>query len=241
MKVRLYIKANLHLNSLIELTDESKRNYINNVLKLKTGFKVFIFNETDGEFEGTILVEKKSTFIKIIKHIKQPEKQENTKINLVFANIKNNLVSDVLNSCTQIGVSEFFPITTKHTTNHHFNLERGGKIIEEAVEQSKRIIVPKIHKIQTFSNVLKNIQQDDTIIFCDEKSSSTELEILTKIKNTKAIFIFIGPEGGFSDEEREVLKLKNAITVSLGKFILRAETASICATFLVCNINNFIS
>lgn len=230
MKVRIYVKDKITLGSCV-LAPSSKVNYIQNVLKLKTGFSIFIFNEIDGEFEGKVIYEKKNILINVIKFIKPKEGVPNYKINLIFANIKNNLVADVLNSCTQIGVNEFFPITTKRTTNHHFSLSRAEKIVEEAVEQCGRICIPRINPISSFNTIISKIQQDDTIIFCDENANFSPFT--SKIEIKKSVFIFIGPEGGFSDEERDILKLKNAYIISLNKFILRAETASICATFLI--------
>jgi 16S rRNA (uracil1498-N3)-methyltransferase len=229
MKIRIYALNSINIGDDFELSEE-KSHYIKNVLRLKTGDKINIFNERDGEFEGIILVEKKSCLVKPIKFVREDESFRKAKVNLVFANIKNNLVADVLNSCTQIGVDAFFPIITKHTTNAHFSLERGRKIIEEASEQCERIAPPILHPISSFKQLLEKLSPDAFLLFCDEKANFK----LNKIKqiNAKEFYIFIGPEGGFCEEERELLIEKGTNRVSLGKFILRAETASICASFL---------
>jgi 16S rRNA (uracil1498-N3)-methyltransferase len=236
MKVRLYILQSLKVGDVIFIPD-NKIHYIQNVLKLKTSFKVFIFNEEDGEFEGMILQHEKTPKIKIIQPVSSPTQSCKIKINLVFANIKNNLTSDVLNACTQIGIDGFYPIITQRTTNHHFSLDRAKKIVEEAIEQCGRTSVPHINPLLKFADIFDTIKENDTIIFCDEKPNYNQNEFKTNNVGER-IFIFIGPEGGFNEEERNLLYSKNPYTFNLGKFILRAENASICASFLASYILN---
>lgn len=235
MKVRLYISNSINIGSECELNEE-KSHYLKSVLRLKTGDKIFIFNEEDGEFEAVLLLEKKFSSVKAVKFIKKDEADNKFKINLVFANIKNNLVADILNSCTQVGVDEFFPIITKHTTNQHFSLERGMKIVEEATEQCGRMKLPKVNSISTFKELLGKMSPNTFLLFCDEKADFSFNQI-SKIE-AKEVCIFIGPEGGFCDAEREELIKLGASKISLGKFILRAETASLCASFLTSFLTN---
>ena len=237
MKVRLYLNLPIQYNQLVELNKE-KSHYIQNVLRLKNAAVINVFNEKNGEFTAIVQIHKKQVNLKILEQTRHADTESKVKVNLAFANIKNNLTSDILNSCTQIGIDSFFPIITQNTVNHNFSTSRGLKILEEATEQSNRLIPPKLHDIQTFIKLVKNLKETDLIIFCDEKSinnkSDQDIEISNNIKN---IYIFIGPEGGFTKQERQdLLNLSNTQVINLGKFILRAETAAICASFLITKV-----
>jgi 16S rRNA (uracil1498-N3)-methyltransferase len=228
MKIRLYIKQKISLKEKIELESE-KAHYLKNVLRAKTGQKIYIFNEDDGEFEALLICEK-FVFVNPVMFVK-PAEILKKKIHLAFANIKNNLVADVLNSCTQTGIYSFFPMITEFTINKNFSHERGLKIIEEASEQCERITMPKLDKILQLSEILANIKNKGLILFCDEKANFEKNKLIEVAKDFENIFIFIGPEGGFSEKERILLKSEGAETISLSPFILRAETASLCASF----------
>lgn len=139
-------------------------------------------------------------------------------ITLMFAPIKHS--DDLINMVTQMGVARFVPIITARTVAHHINWERMRKIATEAAEQSNRNSVPEILEPIKFSDL--NLSD---IVFADERAAYGA-EISTDFNTTK---ILVGPEGGFSDEEFNMLDAAGARGVSLGKTILRAETAAIVA------------
>ena len=229
MKVRLYIKQFLEVGAEITLESEDC-HYIKTVLKLKANDTVFAFNSQEGEFLTKVCLKKSDIYLKVVEFVKAVEGQPK-QVHLFFANIKNNLVGDILNSCTQVGVTNFTPIITKHTVNHHFSVVRGQKIIKEACEQSGRILLPELSDIINFKKALESVANFPIILFCDENSAGKLSQI--KTEGHSKIAIFVGPEGGFSEEERNQLaELKGAITISLGSFILKAETACVCASFL---------
>ena len=234
MKVRLYIKQFLEIGAEVTLESEDC-HYIKTVLKLKANDSVFIFNSKDGEFLAKVCFKKSDIYLKVVEFEKAAE-ASTTQVHLFFANIKNNLVGDILNSCTQIGVTNFTPIITKHTVNHHFSIQRGEKIIKEACEQSGRILLPALSDIMNFKKALESADSFPIVLFCDEKSAGKLSQI--QLSAHKKIAIFVGPEGGFTEDERNrLLNLKGAIPISLGNFILKAETACICSAFLaVCGL-----
>ena len=121
---------------------------------------------------------------------------------------------------TQMGVARLMPIITARTVAHHINWERMRKIATEAAEQSNRNSVPEILEPIKFSDL-----DLSDIVFADERAAYGA-EISTDFNTTK---ILVGPEGGFSDEEFNMLDAAGARGVSLGKTILRAETAAIVA------------
>ena len=139
-------------------------------------------------------------------------------ITLMFAPIKHT--DDLINMATQMGVARLMPIITARTVAHHINWERMRKIATEAAEQSNRNSVPEILEPIKFSDL-----DLSDIVFADERAAYGA-EISTDFNTTK---ILVGPEGGFSDEEFNMLDAAGARGVSLGKTILRAETAAIVA------------
>ncbi len=139
-------------------------------------------------------------------------------ITLMFAPIKHT--DDLINMATQMGVARFVPIITARTVAHHINWDRMRKIATEAAEQSNRNSVPEILEPIKFSDL-----DLSDIVFADERAAYGA-ETSTDFNTTK---ILVGPEGGFSDEEFNALDAAGARGVSLGKTILRAETAAIVA------------
>jgi len=139
-------------------------------------------------------------------------------VTLYFAPIKNT--DDLINMATQLGVKKIVPVITEHTTAHHINWERMKKIAIEAAEQSNRNSVPEISAPIKFSDL-----DLSGIAFADERAAyGKKLNTTTKIKS-----ILIGPEGGFSDSEFAALDAADAMGISLGKTILRAELAAAIA------------
>ena len=112
------------------------------------------------------------------------------------------------------------------------NIKRAENIITEACEQSNRITVPKIQELQSLEKFVKNFPKDGKIIFCDINSESKDLK--NKLPKKKPICILVGPEGDFSEEERQlIINNKNVISITLAKNILRAETAAIASTIIL--------
>ncbi|MBO5704504.1 MAG: RNA methyltransferase [Alphaproteobacteria bacterium] len=136
----------------------------------------------------------------------------------MFSPIKHT--DDLINMATQMGVAKFLPVITARTVAHHINWERMCKIAVEASEQSNRNSVPEILPTVKFSDLdLSNV------VFADERAAYGK-ELSNDFNTDK---ILIGPEGGFSDEEFSALDASGARGISLGKTILRAETAAIVA------------
>lgn len=142
-------------------------------------------------------------------------------VTLYFAPIKR--VDDLINMATQMGIAQFVPVITERTVAHHVNWERMKKIAIESAEQSNRNSVPKISEPIPFTKMdLHNIA------FADERTAYNQQpnsEIPSNIKS-----ILVGPEGGFSDSEFAALDNAGAVSVTLGKTILRAELAAVIAT-----------
>lgn len=169
-----------------------------------------------------------------IKKIGQVDESNESKIrlSLFFGVLKNNKSEDVLRHATEIGVSDFYPVLMDRTISDiskkkEKKKERYQKIVESAAKQSKRDIIPVVHDIIKTEDIL-NYSGD--LVLCYEDENKTQLSEITKTLG-KNIGLIIGPEGGISDRELEILK--GAKKVGLGRRILRAETAAISASFYI--------
>jgi len=218
MKIRLYINADF--TDAIAL-DAKQINYLKNVLRLQAGKQVFIFNGRDGEYSATITdLHKKHGTIQPTKQIR-PQAITPYKA-LFFAPIKPQRLEFMLEKCTELGVTDFYPVITEYTSIRKINQRRLLDICIEAAEQCECINIPTIHDLQKLNKAI--LCHNDTIAFCDEAGADA------KLKDINTNSILIGPEGGFSKTERDWLTNQPNITpVTLGNNILRAETAAIVA------------
>ena len=136
-----------------------------------------------------------------------------------------------------MGVTNIFPIITEHSVIKKFNYKRANACAIAASQQSGRLNIPKIHEIKELKKLLDNWNNDNEIIFCDEKEKKNYFKNLFKLKLKKINTVLIGPEGGFTSSEKNFLNDLNYIHgISLGKRILRADTAAIAALSLLVNI-----
>ena len=231
-KIRLYFSDEIKSNLVAQL-DKKQSHYIKNVMRLKPGDKISLFNSMNGEWSAKIVNQnKENTEFKVEKLIKS-KKLEND-LWLAFSPIKKNPLDMMIQKTTELGVQKFIPILSERTIVREINTERLKKIIVEASEQSNRISVPKIESLQPLKNFLEKFPNNGSLIFCDINSSKSDLKnILTK-KKQGPICILIGPEGDFSEKERQlIIEKKEIFSLSLANNILRAETAAIAAVTIV--------
>tara|TARA_Y100001958_G_scaffold130477_1_gene99360 strand:- start:252 stop:860 length:609 start_codon:yes stop_codon:yes gene_type:complete len=191
--------------------------------------EVFSLFNNEGEWEAKILeISKSIVKFKITKQLRQ---KENVKeLWLAFSPIKSNYQNFMIQKATELGVTKFLPIIFDRSVVRKINKERLEKIIVEASEQSNRINVPLIESPQVLENFLKKDQMD--LIFTDLNSDNTKVD---KSKFTdKPICIIIGPEGDFSEAERDkILSFERVQQFKINENILRSETAVISAISIV--------
>ena len=224
--IRLYVNFPLKKEANITLQDK-QAHYLFNVMRLKIGRKFLVFNGTDGEFEAEI-INKLNNKIKCKLTRKTREQPEEPRLNLIFSLVKKDRVFNIIEKCTELGVSNFQPIISERTQNKNFRLERFQLNAVEASEQTNRLTIPRINKVQKLSEVIEGWNKNDTIIFCNENGGKPIVDILNNI--SRPLSILIGPEGGFSKKELEYFVNFDFIkSVSLGPRILRADTAAIAS------------
>ncbi len=224
--IRLFYSKSLSLN-LTDKLDKSQSHYVSKVMRLKQKEVFSLFNSS-GEWEAKISNVTKS--IVEFNVTKQLRHKENTKdLWLAFSPIKSNYFNFMIQKATELGVTKFLPIIFERTIVRKINKERLEKVIIEAAEQSNRITVPSIEDPQKIKSFLNN---DMDLIFTDLNTANTKID-LTKL-TTKPTCVIIGPEGDFSEQEREeILKYNGVQSVKINENILRSETAVISALSII--------
>ncbi len=234
-KVRLHFSNKLASGMVLKLS-ESQSHYLKNVVRLKNGDQISLFNSADGEWNAKILNQRNDfTEIKVEK-LYRKQKQENN-LWLAFSPIKKIAQDLILQKATELGIQKFIPLICERSIVREINIIRAKKIIIEASEQSNRISVPEFSKIQDLKSFIHTFPENGRIIFCDINSSSNNLKNILSKKNPTCILI--GPEGDFSEKERQLLvDNKKTLSFSLADNILRSETAAIAAiTILSYHLN----
>ena len=225
--IRLFFSSILS-NNLTDKLNKSQSHYLTKVMRVKKNEVFSLFNK-DGEWEAIILEITKS--IVKFKTIKQLRQKENIReLWLAFSPIKSNYQNFMIQKATELGVTKFLPIIFDRTVVRKINKERLEKIVIEASEQSNRINVPSIESSQTLDIFLKKNSMD--LIFTDLNSDNIKVD---KSKLTdKPVCIIIGPEGDFSEAERDkILSFKDVQSVKINENILRSETAVISTISII--------
>ena len=229
--IRLYFPDKIQSDLSSHLPKE-QTHYIKDVMRLKIGDKLSIFNNL-GEWKAVIeSYEKKGAKIKIMEKIRNKNNEKN--IWLAFSLIKQNPLNFVIQKGTELGVQRFVPILSERTAVREINIQRIKKIIAEASEQSNRISVPEIKKPELLKNFLSQFPKNGSLIFCDINSNENSLKNILEKKVDGPICVLIGPEGDFSENERKmIIDLNQTHPISLAKNVLKAETAALSAITIV--------
>ena len=224
--IRLFYSKSLSLN-LTDKLDKSQSHYVSKVMRLKEKEVFSLFNSS-GEWEAKISnITKSIVEFNITKQLRH--KENNKDLWLAFSPIKSNYFNFMIQKATELGVTKFIPIIFERTIVRKINKERLEKVIIEAAEQSNRITVPSIEDTQKLKSFLKN---DMDLIFTDLNTANTKID-LTKL-TSKPTCLIIGPEGDFSEQEREeILKFNGVQSVKINENILRSETAVISALSII--------
>jgi len=225
--IRLFFKESLSLNLTANL-DKLQSHYVTKVMRIKVSEVFSLFNSS-GEWEAKILsISKSIVEFNIIKQLRQ--KESTKELWLAFSPIKSNYFNFMIQKATELGVTKFVPIIFDRTIVRKINKERLEKVIIEATEQSNRINVPSIEESQSLRDFLNNKKID--LIFTDLNSKNKKIDLEKLTSNPTCVII--GPEGDFSEEEREqILAFKGVQPIKINENILRSETAVISALSIV--------
>lgn len=226
--VRLFIEASLGEGQGVELTKE-QAHYLGTVLRRKVGDEFRAFNGESGEWRAKITeLSRKGGVIACVEQLRAPKPMPD--IWLCFAPVRKHRTAFIIEKGTELGVSEFHPLQTERTQFPKLNVEKARLQAVEAAEQTERLDVPMVQALykEGLARFLGQWPRERTLIFADEAGDAqAALSTLKDISQTPAA-ILIGPEGGFTPKEREILRVQDfVVPVSLGPRILRADTAAL--------------
>ena len=229
---RLFVEQSLIASNAVEL-DRAQSNYLLNVLRMKEGSEVLLFNGRDGEWLGKLEpTGRKSCQILPIRQLRQqPEPYD---LVYLFAPLKLARLDYMVQKAVEMGAGILQPVLTQYTQVTKLKMDRISANALEAAEQCGILSIPQVKPLIKLTDLLADWDSSRTIIHCDEIDEGiTTVETLESVK-PGPLAILIGPEGGFSPQERELLLSRSFVTpISLGPRILRADTAAIAAMALV--------
>jgi 16S rRNA (uracil1498-N3)-methyltransferase len=229
---RFYI-PNPHIqNGLLKIEGDEVK-HIRKVLRLKAGDAILVFDGLGKEFEGTIIEEERSSVMVKIQHIFSSRGDSSLEVTLAQSLLKGEKMDYLIQKATELGVKEIIPFFSSRSVplleksrglkRHH----RWEKIAIEASKQCGRVVVPKVESLQDYSDVLRSASPDSLRLILWEKGGIKLKEALERSREKTKIFFVIGPEGGFSQDEVDQAKRAGFVAVTLGRRVLRAETASL--------------
>ncbi len=228
ISIRLFCEATLRVGEKIDL-DNEQTNYLKNVMRRTINDKIFVFDNNTGEYLAEIVsIEKRSMVIQILEKTKPLDLPGD--IWLIFCPLKKTRTDFLIEKSTELGLRKFLPTFSNNTQTKKVSLNRCKKNIIEAVEQCGGTFVPEILPIDSLAKVIEELPKDRKLIFCDETLKNNNINECLLLERPKKVALLVGPEGGFSHSERNLLRTKkNILPVSLGNRILRAETAAVAA------------
>lgn len=226
---RLFVDAALAENTQIALSHD-QGHYLTGVLRLAGGDPVRVFNGLDGEWLAYLVVAKKSVGVRCEKRVGDVTPPPD--IDYLFAPLKHARLDYVVQKATELGARRLRPVITARTVAERVNLERMRANAIEAAEQCNLVFVPEVLEPVKLEKVIAGWDQR-SLIYCDETAAiSNPVAALQNVRLPAAVLI--GPEGGFTDGEKAMLKACSFVTaISLGPRIMRADTAAVAALTLV--------
>lgn len=227
-----FIESNINLNETVTLNRE-QAFHICTVLRMKSDDLIRVVDSSNEIYLCKIITVSKSECIVLPIELLDEDNEMKTKVTLIMSLIKKDKWDFLLMKATELGVYRIVPYEAKRSVVKASDnkLERWTKIVTEASEQSKRNRVPIVEEVIKIKDIKNYVSDLNMVAYEKEKGSSNTLSSV--INSQESITIVIGPEGGFDDSEIEVLNDLGFINVSLGKRILRAETAAFYALSLI--------
>ena len=206
--------------------DVRQANYLRNVLRLGVGAEMLLFDGSSGEWLARIAeAGKKRMTVNVERRTRDPETIPD--VWLAFAPVKRAQTDWLVEKATELGAARLIPLMTERTNTERVRRDRLESIAIEAAEQCGRTLLPEIAEPLTLPRLLADRNPERTLYFADEIRDGTPA---ARAFHEGPALIVIGPEGGFTDGERQSIRAApNAVAVSLGPRILRAETAALAA------------
>ncbi|HEV3397027.1 MAG TPA: 16S rRNA (uracil(1498)-N(3))-methyltransferase [Xanthobacteraceae bacterium] len=237
---RLYVDAPLAADAAVRL-DRAQTNYLINVLRRRAGDPVLLFNGRAGEWRAHLAhVTRKGVSLTVIEQTRPQTAPGN--LHYLFAPLKQARLDYLVQKAVELGVSRLVPVRTRHGQVARVNLDRMRANAVEAAEQCGVLTLPEIAAPVALERLLADWVPERLMVFCDEEAPVHDpIAVLVQARDSTPallgpmpVSVLIGPEGGFSTDERAALmKLPNLVRLSLGPRILRADTAAVAVLALV--------
>ena len=228
-KIRLFVEAELGPDRKLTLS-EDQAHYVLRVMRAKPGDRLRLFNGRNGEWRARI-VEATRRGCALVCEVELRAQDDIPDLWLAFAPIKRTPADYVAQKATELGVKRLQPVITHRTVARRVNMDRLRANAVEAAEQSERLSVPEVAAPLSLDALLRAWPDGRQLIFCDEGGDALAIsQVLTNAPRSSAYGVLTGPEGGFDDEERQLIRTHPMVTpVTLGPRIMRADTAALAA------------
>jgi len=225
---RLYLDAPLAPGASVPL-GKDQAHYLLSVLRLGDGAQLLGFNGRDGEFAATLRpTGKKAAALEIGAQTR--EQPPRSRLDFLFAPLKVGRLDYLVQKATEMGVDRITPVFTDHTQLHKVNAGRLEANILEAAEQCGNLAIPDLGEAVKLEALLAGWDPARRIIFCNESEAGNNPAAVLSAITERDLALLVGPEGGFSEREREMLTALPFVTpIPLGPRILRADTAAVAA------------
>ena len=236
---RLFVDVPLAEGAAVPL-EAAQTNYLLNVLRLKAGASILVFNGRDGEWRAEIAPagSKRKALLTVAERTRKQTASRD--LHYLFSPLKHARLDYMVQKAVEMGVSRLAPIIMRHTQAERVNLDRMRANAIEAAEQCGVLNIAEVAESKKFESLIRGWKPDRLLVFCDEGADVKDpVAALAPargggIAGALPVSVLIGPEGGFADHEREaLLKLPNVVRLALGPRILRADTAAVAALALV--------
>jgi 16S rRNA (uracil1498-N3)-methyltransferase len=230
---RLCLRRDLNEGETAMLSPD-EANYLVNVLRLRTGARVLVFNGRDGEFAASVgAAARRGVALAIGERVR--EQQHPPDVDYLFAPLKHARLDYMAQKAVEMGARRLQPVITRRTQASRVNLDRLAANAREAAEQCGVIWLPEIAPEQKLDDVLAQWPAERLLVFCDEDAPlANPFEALARVEAKAGVSLLIGPEGGFEESERRAIGLApRVLRLNLGPRILRADTAAVAALALV--------
>jgi len=218
--IRLFVNAPLTPNAIVPL-DEKSHHYLVHVMRCKNQEQLLCFNGCDGEWIAELQFVNKKTAHLVILNSNRPQTTP-TYCALCPALIKKDNMDLVLQKATELGVTDIYPILSDHTVHAHFNKEHAELVVREAAEQCERLTLPVVHPPMKIPAVMADLPKNCLCYCLSEREKDSD-----SLPKSGKVAFFVGPEGGWSEKEKQFFKTNNLKSLHFDVGILRAETASI--------------
>jgi 16S rRNA (uracil1498-N3)-methyltransferase len=227
---RLFVDADLAAGAAVRLPAE-QAHYVANVIRLAVGETILLFNGRDGEWRARRLAGGKRDVALEVEAQVRPQ-PASSRLEYAFAPLKHARLDYMVQKAVEMGAGILSPVITRHTQVTRVNGERMRANAVEAAEQCGILAIAEVREPQPLARWLAGLPDDRLLVFCDEAAPVADPLAPLRARPQAAVSVLIGPEGGFSPDERALIAPR-AVILSLGPRILRADTAAVAALALV--------